>query len=80
MKIILINGQGGTGKTTVSNALKNKLANSAFIDADALMSVNPFEFEKLTGLMHKNAQNLIINFAQAGYENIVTAGLARNQE
>jgi deoxyadenosine/deoxycytidine kinase len=79
MKIILINGQAGTGKSTIANALKNELPNSAYIDADWLVSVNPFELEKLDGLMLQNALALINNFTDAGYENIITAGLARNQ-
>ncbi len=80
MKVILINGQGGTGKTSVAKALSGKIKNSAFIDADSLVSVNPFEFEKLTGLLHENALGLISNFTKAGYQTIVTAGLTRNQE
>lgn len=80
MKIILINGQGGTGKTTVAGILKNEIENSAYIEADSLVAVNPFEFEKLGPLVHKNAVSLITNFAETGYETIVTAGLTRNQE
>jgi len=80
MKIILINGQGGTGKTLVANALKNKITNSALIDADALIGVNPFEFDKLAPLMFRNAVTLISNFSNAGYQTIITSGLTRNQE
>ncbi|MEK7150523.1 MAG: hypothetical protein AAB736_02855 [Patescibacteria group bacterium] len=36
MKIISINGQAGTGKTTVAKVLLEKLENSAYISGDAL--------------------------------------------
>jgi chloramphenicol 3-O-phosphotransferase len=80
MHLILINGQGGTGKTSLAQALRNQIPNSAYIEADSLIAVNPFEFEKLGPLLHINAASLIQNFAQAGYETIITAGLTRNQE
>ncbi len=80
MHLILINGQGGTGKTSVALALQNRIQNSAYIEADSLVAVNPFEFEKLGPLLHKNAASLIQNFVGAGYETIITAGLTRNQE
>ena len=80
MKLILINGQGGTGKTAIASALKNEITNSAFIEADSLVAVNPFEFDKLGPLLHKNAVSLINNFVADGYETIITAGLTRNQE
>lgn len=80
MKIILINGQGGTGKSSVANTLKNSLSNSAYIDADALVAVNPFKFGEIDNLMLKNAASLISNFTTKGYQYIITAGLTRNQE
>lgn len=80
MKIILINGQGGTGKTSVAGILRNETPNSAYIEADSLVAVNPFEFAKLGPLLIKNAVSLMHNFAEEGYETIITAGLTRNQE
>lgn len=82
MKIILINGQGGTGKSTVAYALKDSLLNSVYIEADSLVSVQPFNFGNpdLDSLMFKNALSLIHNFSEAGYEYIVTSGLTRNQK
>lgn len=80
MKIILINGQGGTGKTSVAAILKSEIPNSVYIEADTLVAVNPFEFGKLGPLLIKNAVSLIHNFAEEGYEIIITAGLTRNQE
>jgi len=82
MKIFLINGQAGTGKSSVANELKNQIVDSAFIDADSLISVNPFNFGKQEqdDLMLENALSLISNFSKAGYSTIVTSGLTRNQE
>ncbi len=80
MKIILINGQVGTGKTSVASILKNEITNSACIEADTIVAVNPFEFDKLGPLLHKNAILLINNFFEEGYETVITAGLTRNQE
>ena len=80
MKIILINGQGGTGKSSIANALKDSLTNSVYIDADALVAVNPFKFNELDELMLKNAVSLISNFTAEGYQYIIAAGLTRNQE
>lgn len=80
MKVILINGQAGTGKSSIANTLKNSLANSAYIDADTLVSVNPCKLNELDDLLLKNAVSLINNFSKKGYVYIVTAGLTRNQE
>jgi chloramphenicol 3-O-phosphotransferase len=80
MKIILINGQGGTGKSSIANTLKNSLSSSAYIDADALIAVSPFNFNEVDDLLLKNAVSLIHNFSEKGYEYIITAGLTRNQE
>lgn len=80
MKVILINGQGGTGKSSIANNLKKSLANSAYIDADTLVAVNPFKFNELDDLLLKNAVSLIHNFSEKEYAYIVTAGLTRNQE
>lgn len=79
MKLLLINGQPGSGKSSVATILKNELSHSAYIDADWLVSVNPFEFGKSDRLMIQNSISLINNFTNDGYETIVTAGLARNQ-
>lgn len=79
MKLILINGQPGAGKSAVADALKNELLNSAYIDADSLVSVNPFDLEKLDELMLQNATTLINNFDKTGYEVVIAAGLTRSQ-
>lgn len=80
-KIILINGQGGVGKSSVAKSLLLELENSAYIDVDFLSSVNPFEFGgKLDDLIRKNTIDLINNFSDTGYQNIIISGLVRNQK
>ena len=79
MKIILINGQPGTGKSVVADALKNDTQHSAYIDADALINVNPLGFNEDRELLLGNASALVKNFLQAGFTTIFTAGLTRNQ-
>lgn len=81
MKLILINGQGGTGKTSVAKSLLGKLKSSAYIEADSLVTTNPWEFGgKTDDLAISNAVVLVNNFLAAGFENIIISGLTRNQE
>ncbi|MSU54693.1 MAG: hypothetical protein EXS48_02595 [Candidatus Staskawiczbacteria bacterium] len=80
-KIILINGQGGAGKTSVSKELLKELKNSAYFDVDFLVATNPWEFGDATdNLAIKNAISLINNFFEKGFENIIVSGLTRNQK
>jgi len=59
MKIISINGQAGTGKTTTAKVLLERLENSAYISGDALVAVNPFGVnEKTDRLVIKNSTSL----------------------
>lgn len=81
MKIILINGQGGSGKSSVGKALLKETENSAFIDVDCLVATNPWKFgEKTDNLAIKNAVSLVNNFSEENFENIIISGLTRNQE
>src|SRR3989344_5439284 len=81
MKLILVNGQGGSGKTTIGRELLNRLKNTAFIDVDSLVSTNPWEFnEETDNLAIKNTVSLIKNFHGVGFENIIISGLTRNQQ
>jgi|SRR3989344_6300698 len=80
MKIILINGQSGTGKSSVAKALMSGLKDSAHIEVDSLVATNPWEFGgKTDDLAIKNAVSLIHNFSKSGFDNIVVSGLTRNQ-
>ncbi|MDO8582320.1 MAG: hypothetical protein Q7S16_05620 [bacterium] len=80
-KLVLINGQVASGKSSVGKALLNDLSRSAYIDGDALMSVNPFGInDKLDALAIKNLVSLINNYSEEGYKYIIVSGLIRNQK
>ena len=80
-KIILINGQGGAGKSSVAKLLSQELKNSAYIDVDSLVSTNPWEFgDESDNLAIRNAISLIHNFSSANFQNIIISGLTRNQQ
>ncbi|NUQ57421.1 MAG: hypothetical protein HUT38_02975 [Candidatus Paceibacter sp.] len=80
MKIISINGQGGTGKTTTAKVLLGRFENSAYISGDALVAVNPFGVnEKTDRLVIKNSISLVKNFEQENYGIVIICGIIRNQ-
>lgn len=79
--LILINGQGGAGKSTTAKALLRMLRPAAYISADSLVSVEPFEWnDDLLALGIRNAALLIRSFADAGYAYILLCGLLNRQE
>lgn len=78
--LILINGQGGAGKSTTAKMLLRMLRPAAYIPTDSLVSVEPFEWnEQLLGLGIHNAALLIRSFADAGYQYIILCGLLNRQ-
>ena len=80
MKVISINGQAGTGKTTTAKALLEKFENSAYISGDILVAVRPFGVnEKTDRLVIKNSISLIKNFEQENYDVVIICGILRNQ-
>ncbi len=80
MKFILIVGQPGTGKTTLGRALSSSTPDSAYIDTDALISVNPFNPLELDELIFENIRALSDNFIKAEYQTIIISGGIRDQE
>lgn len=81
LKIILINGQPGVGKSSVGKLLLNELKESAYIDADSLVITNPWEFGGVSDtLAIKNAVSLVHNFSSANFQNIIISGITRNQQ
>lgn len=67
-KFIFICGANGVGKSTVSKALNNRLANSVYIDSEYCCSINPFEFNNQTiRLIKQNLSALMINSFQCDF-------------
>lgn len=79
VKLILINGQSGSGKSTVARALMQSLDKSAHISTDGLTSVNPFEFNEMAPLGIKNACLLVQSFREEGYKYLILCGLLNTQ-
>ncbi|MBI2851397.1 MAG: AAA family ATPase [Chloroflexi bacterium] len=80
MKLIIINGAPGIGKTTVGKLLHNRLSNSAFLDGDDVWRINPFEVnEKTKGLVEKNITLVLRNYLEAGYEYVILAWVLHHQ-
>ncbi len=85
--ILLLNGPGGAGKSTVSQLVAKKLENCAVIDADVIRNmvvsgfINPFLAEgvdQYTLGMHNTAQ-LARSFYDAGYSVVVDGGATRKK-
>ena len=79
-KLILINGFGGSGKTSVGRLLLDALPSSALLDFDALTCVNPFEYgEQLFQLGHRNAAAVTEVFLKARYQHLIMCGGCHTQ-
>lgn len=80
-KVILINGPGGSGKTTCARSLFNRLESCALLDVDSLTTVEPFIWGKeLSILGLKNAAAVINNFFDYGFFQVIFSGGAFRQE
>lgn len=80
-KVILINGPGGTGKTTCARGLFESLGSCALLDVDSLTTVEPFIWGKeLSILGLKNAAGVISNFFDHGFSQVIFSGGAFRQE
>ena len=86
MKALLITGPVGVGKTTVAEAVGDRLAGAgvphAVIDLDWLSSCwpppadDPFHFE----LQLRNLEAVVRNYVEAGVQRIVLAGVVESRE
>lgn len=79
--LVLINGQVASGKSSTARTLLNELPHSAYIDTDAIMSVNPFRINnKIDALAIKNLVSLVKNYSEVGYRYIIVSGFMRSQK
>ncbi|MCI8267891.1 MAG: AAA family ATPase, partial [Lachnospiraceae bacterium] len=51
MKVIIINGPMGVGKTTVGKYIAEKYTGTAFIDGDWCLDIHPFVGNRETKIM-----------------------------
>lgn len=73
--LILINGKGGAGKTTVAKIVFENIQKSAVLDIDDLMRVRPWKFDdKLAKLGVINAASCVNNFFKSGFTDVVLSG------
>ncbi|MDE7292186.1 MAG: AAA family ATPase [Treponemataceae bacterium] len=63
MKVIIINGPMGVGKTTVGKHIAEKYAGTAFIDGDWCLDIHPFVGNRETKMMAiDNILHLVANY------------------
>tara|TARA_Y100000310_G_scaffold338639_1_gene428841 strand:- start:79 stop:591 length:513 start_codon:yes stop_codon:yes gene_type:complete len=71
-KLILLTGQEGAGKTTIAKHILPHLKKGASFDAENILQVNPFIYnKKFQELAIRNSVDLINNFYNAGYTTVV---------
>ena len=67
MKVIVINGSMGVGKTTVGRAVADRVPGTAFIDGDWCMDLHPFVGNRETKAMAvDNILHMIGNYQKCG--------------
>jgi predicted kinase len=80
-RIILISGFGGTGKSTIARLLFDKLDDCALVQADHLFLIKPWAIgDKLGRIKLRNCLDVMRNFFDEGYQNIICEGLVWSQE
>lgn len=81
MRLLLINGKPGTGKTSVSRALLDLLPHStAWIDTDDLMRVRPFGDDRVFGEALDRGLLLAEDFRKRNYDTVILTGCVHSTE
>lgn len=84
-KVILISGFGGSGKSTCSALLWNRLENVAIVEADHLFRIKPFELgtaegrQKVGEIKLENTLAVLRTFLEEDFEHIIVDGLVWSQ-
>ena len=72
MKVIILNGPMGIGKTTVGTCIADKYPGTAFIDGDWCMDIHPFVGNKETKEMAvDNILHMIRNYSKCSACNMI---------
>ena len=82
IKLYMIGGTMGVGKTSACQILKQKLDNSVFLDGDWCWDMHPFQVTQETKKMVlENIAFLLNNFIQcSAYENIIFCWVMHEQD
>ena len=81
-KLIVINGAMGIGKTSICKELNKKLTNSAWLDGDWCMMINPLHFtEKNQKIFLDNVYHLLNNYLSSpSFEYVIFSWVIPREE
>lgn len=81
MKVIVINGPMGVGKTTVGRFIAEKYPGTAFIDGDWCMDLHPFVGNRETKSMAvDNILHMIGNYQKCSACNMISTSISSNRK
>jgi len=71
-RLVILDGQEGAGKSTLVRALLPHTPHGAQLDAEDVGQVNPWVYDDAFKQLHfRNVTDLVRNFWQAGYVNVI---------
>jgi hypothetical protein len=77
-RLVIVNGEEGAGKSTIVRALLPHTPRGARIDAEDIGQTNPCPMDdKFFDLLRRNVADLVENFWEAGYVNVVAGSFLR---
>lgn len=78
-RLVIVNGEEGAGKSTIVRALLPHTPDSARIDAEDLGQTNPCPMDdEFFDLLRRNVADLVENFWNAGYTNVIAGSFLRD--
>jgi hypothetical protein len=77
-RLVIVNGEEGAGKSTIVRALLPHTPRGARVDAEDIGQTNPSPMDDtFFGLLRRNVADLVENFWEAGYVNVVAGSFLR---